>query len=90
MKESRDASKRLSIELSNDDSQFNSFVSRLENTCQARLVKKLNGLDQRYWDFEVMGKMIVLHSDNFMGVSIHVEDGTNDDLLRTIASRILK
>ena len=47
MKEYRDASGRLSIDLGNDDLQFMVFVSRLERRCKARLIQKLNELDQR-------------------------------------------
>ena len=90
MKEHRDSSNRLTIELSGDDGQFNLYASRLKSTHRAKLTNKLDGLDQRYWDFKIKGKTVVLHSDNYMGVSVHIEDGTNDDLLRSIAEEITK
>jgi hypothetical protein len=87
MKEYRDASGRLTIDLTDNDQQFNMFVSRLEKNCKARLTQKLDGLEQRYWDFEIDDVTFVLHSDPMMGVSIHVEDGSNEDLLRFVATK---
>lgn len=88
MKEYHDASGRLSITLADNDREFSVFASRLENRSKAKCIHKLDGLDQRYWDFDVGGTTVVLHSDVFAGVSVHVEDGTNDDLLRRIAASI--
>lgn len=89
MREYHDASGRLSITLADDDREFSVFASRLEDRSKAKCVHKLDGLDQRYWDFDVGGTTVVLHSDVFAGVSVHVEDGTNDDLLRRIAAIII-
>ncbi|MFC1524172.1 DUF3630 family protein [Thermodesulfobacteriota bacterium] len=91
MKESRDASNRLSIELAESDSNilFKKFAKRLVSEFNAEIVEKLDGLDQRYWDFGVSGTIVVLHSDNYMGISVHVENGTNDNLLRQIATDLI-
>jgi len=88
MEEYRDKSGRLSIELSDDDRQFGMFAKRLEKF-GGRPKEKLDGLDQRYWDFEVNGVIVVLHSDPMVGVSIHVEDGSHDGLLRSVAAACL-
>jgi hypothetical protein len=88
MKEYRDASGRLSIELGGDGPMFQRYASRLEAICKGRRVYQLDGLDQRYWDYEVEGATVVLHSDVFAGISLHIEDGSRDDLLRNIAKQI--
>jgi hypothetical protein len=33
-------------------------------------IKKLNGLDQSYWDYSLDGVMLTLHREHYMGVSI--------------------
>jgi hypothetical protein len=92
MKEYKDASNRLSIELSDSNSNilFRKFADRLTTEFNAKISEKLDGLDQRYWDFDVNGTIVVLHSDGMAGISIHVEDGSNDNLVREIAKTLLK
>jgi hypothetical protein len=90
MKEYKDASGRLTIDLTDNDQQFNMFVPRLKKNCKARLIQNLDGLEQRYWDFEIDGVTVVLHSDPMMGVSIHVEDGSKEDFLRFVATKCLE
>jgi len=91
MKENRDASNRLSIDLSNldTDSLFQKFADQIITEFNAKVTEKLDGLDQRYWDFDVDGSTLVLHADPMVGISIHIEDGTNDNLLRKIAKTLL-
>lgn len=90
MKEYRDASGRLSIDLDDDDQQFPLFASRLKAKIKARLIQKLYGPDQSYWDYDVDGVTVVLHCDTFAGVSLHIEDGSHEELLRELASKLSK
>jgi len=92
MREYRDSSNRLSIELSATTSseEFDRFASCLQSECNACLVKKVTGLDQIYWDFDLPGVPLVLHMDAFTGICIFVNDGSNDDILRDIGRKLLK
>jgi hypothetical protein len=89
MKEWKDFSGRLSVWLSDDCNDFGAFA-RLMTSRFGQPAKRLDGLDQHYWDFTVAGVTVVLHSDTFAGVSIHVEDGTRDDQLRSISESLMK
>ena len=91
MKEHKDASDRPLIELSDLDSDllFRKLADRLKNVFNAKIIEKVEGVDQRYWDFDVDGTIVVLHSDPMAGISIHIEDGSNENLLRKIASMLL-
>jgi hypothetical protein len=71
-----------------DGPMFRLYASRLEQLCKAKRIEQLDGLDQRYWDYDVDGSRVVLHSDPMAGISLHVEDGSRDDLLRGIVARI--
>ena len=88
MKEYRDTSGRLRIDVADDALMFQVLASRIEARCGGKRVHRLGGLDQSYWDYDVEGTLVVLHSDVFAGVSLHVEDGSQDDLLRRVAARI--
>jgi len=87
MREYRDASKRLSIHLSDGCEDFAVFSQRLE-TRWGPPREKVDHLEQHYWDFDVEGTTVVLHSDTFSGVSIHVNDGSSDELLRLVAKEL--
>ena len=91
MKESKDASNRLSIDLGNPDQHIliEIYAKRLVEKFEAVITQKIGGLDQLYWDFDLSGTKFVLHYDNFMGISIFVENGANDDLLRKVAAKLL-
>jgi hypothetical protein len=67
---------------------FEVYASRLEGRCGGRRVQRLDGLDQSYWDYDIEGTTLVLHTDVFAGISLHIEDGSRDDLLRRVAARI--
>jgi hypothetical protein len=88
MREYRDASGRLSIDLDTDDRRFMLYASRLEGKIKAQLIQKLDGPDQRYWDYDIDRVTVVLHCDVFAGVSVHVRDGSHDALLRDLADKL--
>ncbi len=87
MKEYFDASNRLTFDLSGQGRNFKSFSDQMI-FLYGPPVQKLNGLDQYYWDFDVNGVIVVLHWDSMAGMSIHVEDGMDDELLRTIVAQL--
>jgi hypothetical protein len=86
MKEFYDCLKRLNIELKDGDrAHFIAYADHLVRLGGV-LVQELDGLDQSYWDFRFGDTTIVLHSDVFCGISLHVEDQQNDVLLRRVAA----
>lgn len=87
MREYRDASDRFCIDLSDRDEDFASFVSRM-TSLHGSPVEKVNGVDQHYWDFDINGITVILHLDRMAGVSIHLEDGAHENLLREIAKQL--
>jgi hypothetical protein len=87
MREYRDSSNRLSIHLSDGCEDFAVFSQRLESRWGPPR-EKVDGLEQQYWDFGVEGSTVVLHSDASSGVSIHVNDGSCDELLRRVAKEL--
>ncbi len=48
----------------------------LELAFGARVIKRLDGLDQRYWNLELAGERLTLHHDTFAGLELSaVGDG---------------
>lgn len=57
---------------------FEKLVRYIESDFKAKLVKRIDGLDQRYWDLSIDGKQLTLHLDTFAGISILSDE--NDDM----------
>ena len=85
--EYHDSSNRLTIHLSDDGWDFHKFAGRMTSLFGSPC-ELIDGLDGRYWDYRVNDALVVLHAEVFVGVSIHVETGDHDALLRTIAKLI--
>ncbi|MGB4776151.1 MAG: DUF3630 family protein [Daejeonella sp.] len=49
---------------------FYEIASILEKEFKILFIKKLNGLDCSYWDFNYEGQQLTLHYNIYMGVSI--------------------
>jgi hypothetical protein len=88
-KEWKDHSGRPVVWLSDDANEFDGFASQMTSRFGAP-TERLDGLDQRYWDFSVGQVTMVLHGDAMAGISLHVEDGTQDEQLRSIGGWLLK
>ena len=91
MREYRDASNRLTFDLSGQEKDFGRFANRMLSL-HGKPIHKLDDPlgDQRYWDFDVEGTTVVLHSDVMAGVCIHVEDGSHESLLRHVVQELSK
>lgn len=57
----------------------------LEQGLGGRWKKKLDGLDQRYWDLLVDEHTLTLHLEHYMGISIVVPDSAADTAQRVCA-----
>lgn len=81
---------RLTIEIYEkyDESKFSEYIQRLQRIFGAEVIEEIEGLDQRYLDFRVGDKILVLQSDIYMGISIHFEDLADETKLRKIGKGI--
>lgn len=90
MTEHHDAAGRLTIEFGEDGYTLQVYATRLEEMCKGTQIQRSDSPDQRYWDYDVEGTRIVLHSDVFAGVALYVGDGSRGDLLRRVARQIAR
>ncbi len=61
-----------------DGSVFLLIGNELSKTFNVQWKTQLDGLDQRYWDFEFKGIILTLHLEHFLGISIFVEKNEPD------------
>ena len=63
-----------------DGSLFHLIVDELTETFNVQWKTKLDGFDQRYWDFELKGITLTLHLEHYLGISIFVKkSGMNNE-----------
>lgn len=73
----QDKSSISEIYLSSDSASFHLIATILETKLKIEFADKINGLDQKYWDFEYKGHVLTLHLENYLGVSIFIKDSGN-------------
>lgn len=61
---------RTEVRLSENPDDFTRIAHLIENAFSGEWMKKLNGLDQSYWDYSVTGIMLTLHREHYLGVSL--------------------
>ena len=84
---------RTEARLSDDpDGQlFERMANLIAKEFNGRWVEKLDGLDQRYWDVEIGGLKLTLHSEHYLGISLfpakgHERDSAANRLVREIGA----
>src|ERR1700741_3866868 len=56
--------------LSENPDELCRVADLIERGFGGQWVKKLNGLDQNYWDYSLDGVMLPLHREHYMGISL--------------------
>jgi uncharacterized protein DUF3630 len=75
-----EAEKFINAELfrDSDGSVFQLIADELYKVFNVQWKTKLDGFDQRYWDFEFKGTTLTLHLEHFLGISIYVKKSDVD------------
>jgi hypothetical protein len=65
----------ISVEIfrDSDGSVFESIADELTEVFNIQWKTKLDGFDQRYWDFRFKGITLTLHLEHSLGISIFVK-----------------
>ena len=74
MKLERRPTGRIELHLSDDAEQFVRLAESVRANLNGRWMKQLDGLDQSYWDLDVRGKVLTVHREHYLGVSVLCED----------------
>lgn len=63
-----------------DWSAFERIAESIHTKFGAEIVRRLDGLDERYWDLEVSDLTVTLHLQHYLGISLY-SGSTEADLL---------
>jgi hypothetical protein len=65
---------------------FDQIAEALVRKYAGRIVQRLDGLDERYWDIEINKTIIVLHLQHYLGIYLFALDRIGDDLVQVIGA----
>ena len=72
-----------------DGRLFERIAGLIADRFNGRWVEKLDGLDQRYWDVEIGGLKLTLHSEHCLGISLFpAKEGANDPAAHRLVREI--
>lgn len=64
-----------------DWSLFDRIGELMTSELRGRWSERLDGPDQRYWDFEKGGGSVTLHLEHYLGISLYASAGAQADEL---------
>jgi len=70
-----------------DDSDwmlFNGVADTILRRFKGKLVERLDGLDERYWDIGIRGRIVTLHLQHYIGIVLYAEKKEENDLIREV------
>jgi uncharacterized protein DUF3630 len=72
--------KHINLDLSNDSNSllFERISKELEAAFEIQWKTQLDGLDQRYWDFEINGVTLTFHLEHYLGICIFADKTKTD------------
>ena len=70
----------INLDLSGDSDNllFQMIADELSGTFKVQWKVQADGLDQRYWDFEIQEITLTLHLEHYLGISIFADKTKTD------------
>ena len=78
----RDELCEASISDDSDWMVFNGVADAILSKFKGRLVERLDGLDERYWDIQIGERIITLHLQHYLGIMLFPKDEQGNDLIQ--------
>lgn len=69
----------------NEFEQWSAVICRL---CNGRIVERIDGVDQRYWDMEIGGRIVTLHLEHYLGICLFAAERAADEIVRGIGNAL--
>jgi len=67
-----------------DWSVFERLAEAIHARFDARIVERLDGPDERYWDLVAADETVTLHLQHYMGISLYASSAEDESLVRRI------
>ena len=64
-----------------DGMLFNGLADAILTRFRGKLVERIDGLEDRYWDIEIRGKIVTLHLQHFLGILLFAREKEGNDLV---------
>ena len=77
---------RIEVAISDDADWrlFNGVADAILTRFSGKVVERIDGLDERYWDIEIRGGTLTLHLQQYVGISLFSQNKEANDLIRKV------
>jgi hypothetical protein len=65
---------------------FNGIADAILSKFKGKLVERLDGFDERYWDIAIDKRIVTLHLQHYLGISLFSKTRDANDLIREVGS----
>ncbi len=81
---------RLQLNLSDtaSRSELERWTAIICRHWNARIMERIDGLDQSYWDIEIDGRIITLHWENYLGICLFAAEKAADEIIRVMGNAL--
>jgi hypothetical protein len=74
---------------------FEKFAQTIASEFEAKITERIDGLDERYWDFRIGEIALTLHLQHYLGISLfpaisHKNNASAKALADNIAKRLIQ
>lgn len=80
----KDGRCEIAISEEADRRLFNGIADAILSKFKGTLVERLDGFDERYWDIEIDRKIVTLHLQHYVGITLFPENIEANDLIREV------
>jgi len=74
MKIERTTNGNIELRLSGDPEQFKRLAESVQKKLHGKWIEQLDAFDQSYWNLDIDGKILIVHREHYLGVSVFCDD----------------
>jgi len=67
---------------------FDGIADAIISRFKGKLVERIDGLDERYWDIEIGRRIVTLHLQHYLGIILFSHDKEANDLIKEVGKYI--
>ena len=71
-----------------DGRLFNGVADAILTKFNGQLVERLDGLEERYWDIDIGGKIVTLHLQHYLGIVLFPTNNEGNDLVLEVGKHL--